>query len=107
MTHSLLPGRPHAAALQAAASNPEVAAFIESCKVGGTTEAEVATQAKRGIDTGLVDKLSFAVGCGLAGVAGAAVALRRKKLTKSASKLAILSSTSDDMKCCARVRESI
>jgi leucyl-tRNA synthetase len=44
----------HPLALRAAESNPAVAAFIESCKVGGTTEAEVATQAKRGIDTGLV-----------------------------------------------------
>jgi len=44
----------HPLALRAAESNPAVAAFVESCKVGGTTEAEVATQAKRGIDTGLV-----------------------------------------------------
>jgi leucyl-tRNA synthetase len=44
----------HPLALHAAASNPEVAAFLESCKAGGTTEAEVATQAKRGIATGLV-----------------------------------------------------
>jgi leucyl-tRNA synthetase len=43
----------HALALHAAATNPEVAAFLESCKAGGTTEAEVATQAKRGIATGL------------------------------------------------------
>jgi leucyl-tRNA synthetase len=44
----------HPLALRAAAANPAVAAFIESCKVGGTTEAEVAMQDKRGIDTGLV-----------------------------------------------------
>jgi leucyl-tRNA synthetase len=44
----------HPLALHAAGSNPAIAAFIESCKVGGTTEAELATQAKRGIDTGLV-----------------------------------------------------
>ncbi|HEY2188572.1 MAG TPA: leucine--tRNA ligase [Caldimonas sp.] len=44
----------HPLAVRAAESNPAVAAFIESCKVGGTTEAEVATQDKRGIDTGLV-----------------------------------------------------
>ncbi|MGZ8259025.1 MAG: leucine--tRNA ligase [Caldimonas sp.] len=44
----------HPLAQQAAESNPEVEAFIESCTVGGTTEAELATQAKRGIDTGLV-----------------------------------------------------
>jgi leucyl-tRNA synthetase len=43
----------HALALRAAALNPAVAAFLESCKAGGTTEAELATQAKRGIDTGL------------------------------------------------------
>ena len=44
----------HPLAVHAAASNPAVAAFLESCKTGGTTEAELATQAKRGIDTGLV-----------------------------------------------------
>ena len=44
----------HPLALHAAERNPAVAAFIESCKLGGTTEAELATQAKRGIDTGLV-----------------------------------------------------
>ena len=43
----------HALALRAAEKNPAVAAFLESCKSGGTTEAEMATQAKRGIDTGL------------------------------------------------------
>ena len=43
----------HPLALRAAESNPAVAAFLESCKTGGTTEAELATQAKRGIDTGL------------------------------------------------------
>ncbi|MBV9889542.1 MAG: leucine--tRNA ligase [Rhizobacter sp.] len=44
----------HPLALHAAERNPEVAAFIESCKLGGTTEAELATQQKRGIDTGLL-----------------------------------------------------
>jgi len=44
----------HPLALHAAASNPEVAAFLESCNAGGTTEAELAVQAKRGIATGLV-----------------------------------------------------
>ena len=44
----------HPLAVHAAASNPAVAAFLESCNTGGTTEAELATQAKRGIDTGLV-----------------------------------------------------
>src|SRR5664279_5135303 len=43
----------HPLALRAASGNPAVAEFLESCKAGGTTEAEVATQAKRGIDTGL------------------------------------------------------
>ena len=43
----------HALALRAAENSPAVAAFLESCKAGGTTEAEMATQAKRGIDTGL------------------------------------------------------
>jgi leucyl-tRNA synthetase len=43
----------HALALHAAASRPEVAAFLEACKAGGTTEAELATQAKKGIFTGL------------------------------------------------------
>ena len=43
----------HALALRAAEKSPAVAAFLASCKTGGTTEAEIATQAKRGIDTGL------------------------------------------------------
>ncbi|MEO8835714.1 MAG: leucine--tRNA ligase, partial [Caldimonas sp.] len=43
----------HPLALRAAELDPKVAAFLESCKAGGTTEAELATQAKRGIDTGL------------------------------------------------------
>src|SRR5437763_2486626 len=43
----------HPLALRAAQLDPKVAAFLESCKTGGTTEAELATQAKRGIDTGL------------------------------------------------------
>jgi len=43
----------HPLALRAAERDPAVAAFLESCKSGGTTEAELATQAKRGIDTGL------------------------------------------------------
>ena len=43
----------HPLALHAAAANPAVAAFLESCKAGGTTEAELAAQDKRGIDTGL------------------------------------------------------
>jgi leucyl-tRNA synthetase len=43
----------HALAVHAAASNPELAAFIEECKGGGTTEAELATQEKKGQATGL------------------------------------------------------
>ena len=43
----------HPVALHAAASNPALAAFIESCKTGGTTEAELATQEKKGMATGL------------------------------------------------------
>ncbi|MEO8022752.1 leucine--tRNA ligase [Polaromonas sp.] len=43
----------HPLALHAAASNPALAAFIEDCKSGGTTEAELATQEKKGLPTGL------------------------------------------------------
>jgi leucyl-tRNA synthetase len=43
----------HPLALHAAASNPALAAFIEECKTGGTTEAELATQEKKGMATGL------------------------------------------------------
>ena len=43
----------HPLALHAAASNPELVAFIEECKSGGTTEAELATQEKKGMKTGL------------------------------------------------------
>ncbi len=43
----------HPIATHAAASNPAVAAFIEKAKSGGTTEAELATQEKNGVDTGL------------------------------------------------------
>jgi len=38
---------------QAQADRPEVAAFIERCKQGGTTAAELDTQEKLGFDTGL------------------------------------------------------
>ncbi|MEY4562681.1 MAG: leucine--tRNA ligase [Pseudomonadota bacterium] len=44
----------HPLAQHAARSNPAVAAFIEDCKTGGTTEAELATQEKKGVPTGLV-----------------------------------------------------
>jgi len=43
----------HALALKAAASNPELAAFLEQLKLGGVSEAELETQEKRGMDTGL------------------------------------------------------
>jgi leucyl-tRNA synthetase len=43
----------HPLATHAAASNPTLAAFIEECKTGGTTEAELATQEKKGMATGL------------------------------------------------------
>jgi leucyl-tRNA synthetase len=43
----------HPLATVAARSKPEVAAFIEECKAGGTTEAELATQDKKGVPTGL------------------------------------------------------
>jgi len=43
----------HPLALHAALSNPELAAFIEDCKSGGTTEAELAMQEKKGERTGL------------------------------------------------------
>ena len=43
----------HPLALHAAASNPALAAFIEECQKGGTTEAELATQEKKGMATGL------------------------------------------------------
>lgn len=43
----------HPLAAHAAKSNPGVAAFIEECKTGGTTEAELATQEKKGVPTGL------------------------------------------------------
>jgi leucyl-tRNA synthetase len=43
----------HPLATVAAKDKPEVAAFIEECKAGGTTEAELATQDKKGVPTGL------------------------------------------------------
>jgi len=43
----------HPLATVAARTKPEVAAFIEECKAGGTTEAELATQDKKGVPTGL------------------------------------------------------
>jgi len=43
----------HPLATHAAQGNAELAAFIEECKTGGTTEAELATQEKKGLRTGL------------------------------------------------------
>jgi leucyl-tRNA synthetase len=43
----------HALALHAASQRPEVAVFLAECKAGGTTEAELATQEKKGVRTGL------------------------------------------------------
>jgi len=43
----------HPLAQHAARGNPPLAAFIEECKTGGTTEAELATQEKKGMPTGL------------------------------------------------------
>ncbi|WP_298234221.1 leucine--tRNA ligase [uncultured Azohydromonas sp.] len=43
----------HPLATHAAATNPQLAAFIDECKHGGTTEAELATQEKKGQPTGL------------------------------------------------------
>ena len=44
----------HPLAQHAALTRPALAAFIEQCKQGGTTEAELATREKEGLDTGLV-----------------------------------------------------
>jgi len=43
----------HPLATHAAQANPQLAAFIEQCKLGGTTEAELATREKEGMPTGL------------------------------------------------------
>ncbi|KNZ33347.1 MAG: leucine--tRNA ligase [Methylibium sp. NZG] len=43
----------HPLAAHAAASNPALAAFIDECKAGGTTEAELALKDKVGMRTGL------------------------------------------------------
>jgi leucyl-tRNA synthetase len=42
----------HPLALAAAARDAKVAAFVEECRHGGVTEAEIETQEKKGIDTG-------------------------------------------------------
>jgi leucyl-tRNA synthetase len=43
----------HPLALRAAENNAKLAEFIETCRQGGTSEAELETQIKRGMDTGL------------------------------------------------------
>ncbi|MDD2767196.1 MAG: leucine--tRNA ligase [Methylococcus sp.] len=42
----------HPLALDAAESNPELAAFVEECRHGGTAEADLATMEKKGMATG-------------------------------------------------------
>ena len=42
----------HPLALEAAADNPELAAFIAECRRGGVSEAELEVQEKRGLPTG-------------------------------------------------------
>ncbi|QEA40365.1 leucine--tRNA ligase [Pistricoccus aurantiacus] len=42
----------HSLARAAAQDNPELAAFIEECARGGTSEADMATMEKRGMETG-------------------------------------------------------
>ncbi|MGD8583017.1 MAG: leucine--tRNA ligase [Gammaproteobacteria bacterium] len=42
----------HPLARKAAADNPGLMAFIESCKAAGTAEADIATMEKKGMDTG-------------------------------------------------------
>jgi leucyl-tRNA synthetase len=49
----------HPLARRAAQTNPELAAFIETCRKGGVTEAELATQEKRGMATGLTARHPF------------------------------------------------
>jgi leucyl-tRNA synthetase len=43
----------HPLAQEAARNNPALQAFIEECKQGGVSEAELETKEKRGVDTGL------------------------------------------------------
>jgi leucyl-tRNA synthetase len=43
----------HPVALWAASGNPEVRAFVDECRRGGVSEAELETQEKKGIATGL------------------------------------------------------
>jgi len=43
----------HPLALKAAQTNPKIQQFIDECRHGGTAEADIETQEKKGIDTGL------------------------------------------------------
>ena len=43
----------HPLASEVAAANPEAAAFVEACRQGAVSEAEIETAEKRGFDTGL------------------------------------------------------
>ncbi|WP_288378591.1 leucine--tRNA ligase [uncultured Acinetobacter sp.] len=43
----------HPMALKAAENNPELAAFIEECRMGSVAEADLATAEKKGMSTGL------------------------------------------------------
>ncbi|WP_150303007.1 leucine--tRNA ligase [Pseudomonas saliphila] len=43
----------HPLATQAGATNPQLQAFIDECKRGGVAEADIATQEKKGLATGL------------------------------------------------------
>ena len=47
----------HPMALKAAENNPELAAFIEECRMGSVAEADLATAEKKGMATGLFVKL--------------------------------------------------
>lgn len=49
----------HPLATQAAAGNPELAQFIEVCKQGSVAEADLATQEKKGMPTGLTVRHPF------------------------------------------------
>jgi leucyl-tRNA synthetase len=43
----------HPLALKAASTNPQIQNFIEECRHGGTAEADIETQEKKGVETGL------------------------------------------------------
>ncbi len=43
----------HPLALKAASTNPQIRTFIDTCRQGGIAEAELETQEKKGVETGL------------------------------------------------------